>query len=66
MTTGAAAVDPLTTRNLSDSRGRLGDEIRREFPLLMSNPDLAYLDSAATSQKPEAVLSANYLYPWDN
>jgi cysteine desulfurase/selenocysteine lyase len=33
--------------------------IRREdFPLLAANPDLHYLDSAATSQKPRVVLDA--------
>jgi len=31
---------------------------RGDFPLLAMNPDLHYLDSAATSQKPRAVLDA--------
>ena len=31
---------------------------RADFPLLVNNPDLHYLDSAATSQKPKAVLDA--------
>ena len=31
---------------------------RSDFPLLKANPDLHYLDSAATSQKPKAVLDA--------
>src|SRR3954447_24993648 len=31
---------------------------RTDFPLLANNPDLHYLDSAATSQKPRAVLDA--------
>jgi cysteine desulfurase/selenocysteine lyase len=31
---------------------------RGEFPLLMAHPSLAYLDSAATSQKPRAVIAA--------
>ncbi len=31
---------------------------RADFPLLVANPDLHYLDSAATSQKPRAVLDA--------
>jgi len=31
---------------------------RADFPLLMASPELHYLDSAATSQKPEAVLGA--------
>ena len=35
---------------------------RSEFPLLAGNPDLCYLDSAATSQKPRAVLDAMRAY----
>src|SRR4029078_2322918 len=31
---------------------------REDFPLLAANPDLHYLDSAATSQKPKVVLDA--------
>lgn len=31
---------------------------REDFPLLIANPDLHYLDSAATSQKPRVVLDA--------
>jgi cysteine desulfurase/selenocysteine lyase len=31
---------------------------RHDFPLLAANPSLHYLDSAATSQKPQAVLDA--------
>jgi cysteine desulfurase/selenocysteine lyase len=33
-------------------------KLRADFPLLANNPDLHYLDSAATSQKPRAVLDA--------
>jgi cysteine desulfurase/selenocysteine lyase len=32
--------------------------VRADFPLLANNPDLHYLDSAATSQKPRVVLDA--------
>lgn len=32
--------------------------IRRQFPLLAAQRDLAYLDSAATTQKPQAVIDA--------
>jgi cysteine desulfurase/selenocysteine lyase len=32
--------------------------LRSDFPLLAADPDLHYLDSAATSQKPRAVLDA--------
>ncbi|MFI6575992.1 aminotransferase class V-fold PLP-dependent enzyme [Nocardiopsis sp. NPDC050513] len=60
----------------------LGDwqrSLRGQFPIITGRPDLAYLDSAATSQKPRAVLDAvqEYLvtgnanagrgtYPWAN
>ena len=33
-------------------------ELRADFPLLANNPGLHYLDSAATSQKPQMVLDA--------
>ncbi|TDP38005.1 aminotransferase class V-fold PLP-dependent enzyme [Nocardia ignorata] len=32
--------------------------LRAQFPILTRNPDVAYLDSAATTQKPAAVLDA--------
>ncbi|MFJ4551161.1 aminotransferase class V-fold PLP-dependent enzyme [Streptomyces sp. NPDC088817] len=54
-------------------------ELREQFPILGAHPEPAYLDSAATSQKPRAVLDAvqTYLttsnanagrgtYPWAN
>lgn len=54
-------------------------ELRRQFPILTGHPELTYLDSAATAQKPQAVLDAvqTYLttsnanagrgtYPWAN
>ena len=31
---------------------------KKDFPLLANNPDLTFLDSAATSQRPRAVLDA--------
>ncbi|WP_229075788.1 aminotransferase class V-fold PLP-dependent enzyme [Actinoplanes sp. DH11] len=53
--------------------------LREQFPIIVGNPDQAYLDSAATAQKPQAVLDAvtSYLtsgnanagrgtYPWAN
>lgn len=55
------------------------EKVRTQFPIVTAHPDLAYLDSAATSQKPRAVLDAvqTYLtttnanagrgtYPWAN
>ncbi|MFJ8584384.1 aminotransferase class V-fold PLP-dependent enzyme [Streptomyces sp. NPDC093595] len=53
--------------------------LRAQFPIITGHPELAYLDSAATAQKPQAVLDAvmTYLttsnanagrgsYPWAN
>ncbi|MGW5349779.1 aminotransferase class V-fold PLP-dependent enzyme [Streptomyces sp. NPDC004031] len=58
---------------------RWQQELRRQFPIVTGHPGLAYLDSAATAQKPQAVLDAvtAYLttsnanagrgtYPWAN
>lgn len=36
--------------------------LRAQFPILTANPELAYLDSAATAQKPQAVLDAAFTY----
>ena len=58
MPSATNATDPLTTRPLADPRGPLGDDFKSQFPLLAENPELVYLDSAATSQKPESVLTA--------
>ena len=34
------------------------NKIRQDFPIFKNNPNLVYLDSAATSQKPQQVLDA--------
>ena len=34
------------------------DKIRKDFPMIENNPDLVYLDSAATSLKPQCVMDA--------
>jgi cysteine desulfurase / selenocysteine lyase len=54
-------------------------EVRAQFPILQRDPGLAYLDSAATAQKPQPVLDATHeflttsnanagrgSYPWAN
>ncbi|MEO3867408.1 aminotransferase class V-fold PLP-dependent enzyme [Nonomuraea sp. B12E4] len=64
-----------TVERLRDWQGTL----REQFPIIASNPHLAYMDSAATTQKPQAVLDTvtHYLttsnantgrggYPWAN
>ncbi len=73
-----SAVDPVR----GEKRAEGADwqrEAREQFPIITAHPELAYLDSAATSQKPGAVLEAvqAYLttsnanagrgtYPWAN
>ncbi len=48
-----------TLRSVAEGIARSGFASRRaDFPLLVRNPGLHYLDSAATSQKPAAVLDA--------
>ena len=32
------------------------NKIRNDFPILKNNPDLVYLDSSATSFKPQVVI----------
>ncbi|MEV0966024.1 aminotransferase class V-fold PLP-dependent enzyme [Streptomyces sp. NPDC049910] len=62
-----------------DADGAWQRTVRAQFPIITAHPELAYLDSAATSQKPRAVLDAvqTYLtsananagrgtYPWAN
>lgn len=34
------------------------DKIRKDFPMIQNNPDFVYLDSAATSLKPQCVIDA--------
>lgn len=46
----------MMSRPNSELHSDLG--LRPDFPLLVNNPGLHYLDSAATSQKPKAVLDA--------
>ncbi|MEU5537921.1 aminotransferase class V-fold PLP-dependent enzyme [Streptomyces sp. NPDC020362] len=49
----AATADELTAWH---------QELRAQFPIITGHPDLAYLDSAATAQKPWAVLDAVQTY----
>ncbi|MCY4040703.1 MAG: cysteine desulfurase [Gammaproteobacteria bacterium] len=44
--------------NTQAPRGKQTDEIRRDFPIFSAHPDLVYLDSAATTQKPRRVVDA--------
>lgn len=44
------AVSPLQTKNIAQARA--------DFPLFDTQPDLAFLDTAASAQKPHAVLDA--------
>jgi cysteine desulfurase/selenocysteine lyase len=68
-----APVDPAANGELPTASG--GDplaplrelagwhaELREQFPILVAHPGQAYLDSAATTQKPRAVLDAIHTY----
>ncbi len=37
---------------------QLGSELRQEFPIFANNPEMTFLDSAASSQKPQVVIDA--------
>ena len=42
-------------------------DVRRDFPLIVSHPEIAYLDNAATAQKPASVIEAEArFYQEDN
>jgi cysteine desulfurase/selenocysteine lyase len=45
-----------------DELGEWQQGLRAQFPILAGRPELAYLDSAATAQKPQAVLDAVHTY----
>src|SRR5438046_2493101 len=53
------AVQETTRVKRAKGKGRVASLVKRSgFPLLANHPDLHYLDSAATSQKPRVVLDA--------
>jgi len=48
---------PASLRSLSPAPGGFDPHaLRREFPIFANNPDLVFLDSAASAQKPRAVI----------
>ena len=43
------------------------EEIRKDFPIFLNRPGLVYLDSAASSQKPQAVIDRiSHYYAYEN
>jgi len=60
-----ALPEPLAGDAMPGAQGALAP--RSDFPLLVNHPGLHYLDSAATAQKPAAVLDAmRHYYEHDN
>ncbi|SDP55657.1 cysteine desulfurase / selenocysteine lyase [Streptomyces sp. cf386] len=47
---------------LIEELGEWQRTLRAQFPIVTAHPELAYLDSAATAQKPQAVLDAVHTY----
>ncbi len=43
-------------------RKTMDEQIRKDFPLIYNHPEIAYLDNAATTQKPQVVLDAVRAY----
>jgi cysteine desulfurase/selenocysteine lyase len=58
----AAEPAPGGRREEDDELAGWQRDLRRQFPIVTGHPGLAYLDSAATSQKPQAVLDAVHAY----
>lgn len=55
----------LSLQDVVPAKGSLGQRVRKDFPILdqkVHDKPLVYLDSAATSQKPRAVLDAVRAY----
>ncbi|KUO05311.1 aminotransferase class V-fold PLP-dependent enzyme [Streptomyces caeruleatus] len=56
---------PGTDTQETDAIAELGEwqrTLRAHFPIITAHPELAYLDSAATAQKPQSVLDAVHTY----
>ena len=45
-------------RMAADALDIATNPFKKDFPLLAANPNLAFLDSAATAQRPKSVLDA--------
>jgi cysteine desulfurase/selenocysteine lyase len=56
MTTASAPTLPSPASGGGVGRGFDPRQLRREFPIFANNPDLVFLDSAASAQKPRAVI----------
>ncbi|MFG2556089.1 aminotransferase class V-fold PLP-dependent enzyme [Streptomyces sp. NPDC048581] len=53
---------PAQGPSLIEELGEWQHTLRAQFPIITAHPELAYLDSAATAQKPQAVLDAVHTY----
>ena len=56
MMTASAPILPSPVSGGGIGRGFDPRQLRREFPIFANNPDLVFLDSAASAQKPHAVI----------
>ncbi|MER7403681.1 aminotransferase class V-fold PLP-dependent enzyme [Streptomyces sp. NPDC000070] len=52
----------MTAPAIRDDLRQWQQALRAQFPIITGHPELAYLDSAATAQKPQAVLDAVQRY----
>ncbi|GAP48464.1 aminotransferase class V-fold PLP-dependent enzyme [Streptomyces azureus] len=52
----------MTAPAIPDDLRQWQQALRAQFPIVTGHPELAYLDSAATAQKPQAVLDAVQTY----
>jgi cysteine desulfurase/selenocysteine lyase len=52
----------MTAPAIRDDLRQWQQALRAQFPIVTGHPELAYLDSAATAQKPQAVLDAVQTY----
>lgn len=48
----------VQTVHILDTKANIKTQVRDQFPILQKNPDIVYLDSASSTQKPSAVIDS--------